>query len=83
VLVSVCSFRELDPRFGVDSASRRHSQLPVPAEVTIGPSKTGDGMGLFAKVPIPMGVEMGPYEGRVVNQEDMGSVPGTPYAWEV
>lgn len=73
--------REINTKNGVDLASRSHTELPVPAELTVKPS--GIRLGVFANVLIPVEVEMGPYEGKVVDEEHMANVPSTSYAWEV
>ena len=82
--VPVCSTLELDPKNGVDLASQSHTELPVPAELTVKPSGIpGAGLGVFANVFIPVGVEMGPYEGKVVEGEGIGEIDSAAYAWEV
>ena len=76
--------KELSTKNGVDLASRNYTGLLVPAEVTVKPSGIpGPGLGVFANVLIPIGVEMGPYEGKVVKEEHMASFPTSSYAWEV
>lgn len=72
---------DLDPNAGVDQASLAYTQLPVPAELTVKPSRIpGAGLGVFANVFIPRNVKMGPFEGKRVEEEEITNMA---YAWEV
>ena len=75
---------ELDPTAGYDQASLAHTQLSVPAQLTVKPSLIpGAGLGVFATTLISKGVRVGPYEGKIVDKDDMGDLHNTAYAWEV
>ena len=72
---------ELDPKAGVDQASLTYTHLPVPAELTVKASGIpGAGLGVFSKQLIPRNVKMGPFEGKKVEEEEVGNMA---YAWEV
>ena len=65
----------------MDQASLTYTQLPVPAELTVKASGIpGAGLGVFSKHLIPRNVKMGPYEGKKVEEEEVGNMA---YAWEV
>lgn len=75
------TLKELDPKAGVDQASLSHTQLPVPAELTVKPSEIpGAGLGVFATKFIQRNVRLGPFEGKRMDEDE---VPNTSYAWEV
>ena len=74
----------LDPAFGHDKASLKYTSVPVPADLTIQPSKIpGAGLGVFATSIVPRGVRFGPYKGRKVLKSKVDSSTNTSYMWEV
>ena len=76
--------KELDPTAGFDKASLIYTRLRVPAEVTIRESVIpGAGLGVFTTQFIPRGVQVGPYEGRRVELEEIGDLKNISYLWEV
>ena len=76
--------KELDPTAGFDKASLIYTQLWVPAEVTIRQSViSGAELGVFTTRLIPRGVQVGPYEGKRVELEDIGDIENASYLWEV
>ena len=75
---------ELDPTAGYDQASLAYTHLPVPAQLTVRPSQIpGAGLGVFANTFISKGVRMGPYNGKLVDKDDMGDLHNTSNAGEV
>ena len=60
---------ELDPKAGVDQASLTYTQLPVPAELSGIPGA------VFSQQLIPRNVKMGPFEGKKVEEEEVGICP--------
>ena len=76
---------ELDLSAGYDQASLAHTQMPVPAQLTVIPLPIpGAGLlGVFATTFISKGVQLGPYKGQMVDINDMGDLHNTTNAWEV
>ena len=75
---------ELDHTAGYDQASLAHTQLPVPAQLTVRPSLIpGAGLGVFANTFISKGVRMGPYKGEIIIKDDIRDVHNTANAGEV
>ena len=75
----------LDSSSGHDEASLQYTNVFVPVELTVKPSKipTIAGLGVFATQFIPHGVRFGPYEGRRVLKEELTKGEDTSYMWEV
>ncbi len=74
---------DLDTSAGHDQASRDHTSLPVPSQLTVRPSSIpGAGLGVFANTFISSNVCVGKFEGKIVTGELMKDCD-TAYAWEV
>ena len=56
----------------MDQASLTYAQLPVPAELS---GISGAGLGVFSQQLIPRNVKMGPFEGKKVDEEEVGICP--------
>ena len=74
----------LDETLGWDEASKIHTSLPIPKQLTVKKSSiAAAGLGVFANEFIPNGTRCGPYKGIQVAKTEVGVDVNTSYMWEV
>ena len=80
------AMKEINTKNGTNAASRRYTDLPVPAQLSVKPSGIpGTELGVFAEQFIHQEVEMGPYEGKIVEEteENKEAIKSITYGWKV